>query len=407
MIIPSIDLMNGKAVQLKQGKEKILEREDVIELAKEFSMYGEIAVIDLDAALGKGNNLDLIKETCKIADCRVGGGIRTLGKAREFFKFGAKKIIIGTKATPKFLSKLPKDRLIAAIDTKNDEVQKEGWTKGIGKTAKQVINELDQYVSEYLFTNVDIEGTLSGIDLEKIKRVVKLTNNKITIAGGISSVEDIRQIEILGCNSQIGMAIYTGKIDLNDAFSGVLDFDKNKGLIPTIVQDVSGQVLMMAFSNKESIRLTFETKKATYFSRSRKKIWTKGETSGNTQKFIKARYDCDRDTLLYTVKQKNVACHLGSYSCFDDKRFSLNDLYDIILDRFQNPKEESYTSKILRNEDEIKKKINEESQEVMHYKDRDNLVWEIADLAYFVTCLMVKNNICMQEIKNMLSSRNK
>ena len=188
MIIPSIDLMNGKAVQLKQGKEKILEREDVIELAKEFSMYGEIAVIDLDAALGKGNNLDLIKEICKIADCRVGGGIRTLGKAREFFKFGAKKIIIGTKATPKFLSKLPKDRLIAAIDTKNDEVQKEGWTKGIGKTAKQVINELDQYVSEYLFTNVDIEGTLSGIDLEKIKRVVKLTNNKITIAGGISSV---------------------------------------------------------------------------------------------------------------------------------------------------------------------------------------------------------------------------
>ena len=111
--------------------------------------------------------------------------------------------------------------------------------------------------------------------------------------------------------------------------------------------------------------------------------------------------------MLYTVKQKNVACHLGSYSCFDDKRFSLNDLYDIILDRFQNPKEESYTSKILRNEDEIKKKINEESQEVMHYKDRDNLVWEIADLAYFVTCLMVKNNICMQEIKNMLSSRNK
>src|SRR3989338_11267004 len=116
MIITSIDLMNGKAVQLKQGKEKVLEREDALELALDFRKYGEIAVIDLDAAFGNGNNLELIKKICKVADCRVGGGIRTIEKANEILQAGAKKIIIGTKATPKFLKQLSRDRVIAAID---------------------------------------------------------------------------------------------------------------------------------------------------------------------------------------------------------------------------------------------------------------------------------------------------
>ena len=203
MIIPSIDLMDGKAVQLRQGKEKILERENVFELAKEFSKYGEIAVIDLDAALGKGDNLELIKKICKIADCRVGGGIRTIEKANKVLSWGAKKIIIGTKASPDFLMQLPKERLIAAIDTKDSYVVNKGWTQKTEKTPAEAVRELESYCSEFLFTNVNKEGLMQGFDLDKVKKLKMLTKNKITAAGGITTVEDIKKLEDLGCNSQI------------------------------------------------------------------------------------------------------------------------------------------------------------------------------------------------------------
>jgi len=405
MIIPSIDLMNGKAVQLKQGKEKILERKNVLDLAKEFSKYGEIAVVDLDAALGKGNNLELIRKICKIADCRVGGGIRTIEKANEILQLGAKKIIIGTKASPEFLKQLPKDRLIVAVDAKNGYVVTRGWTKKTKQRPQQLIKKLEPYCSGFLFTNVDKEGLMQGVDFKIIKKLRSLTNNKLTVAGGISSVDEIKKLEDLGADSQLGMALYTGKINLSEAYASLLDFGKNNGLIPTITQDDKKQVLMLAFSNKESLLKTFKTGKATYFSRSRRKLWQKGQTSGNYQKILRVKYDCDKDTLLFIVKQKNVACHEGRYSCFEDKGFCFEDLYEIISDRIVNPKKSSYTSKIAASEDKIKDKIKEECLEVLQYKDKNNLIWEISDLMYFIFVLMAKNNIEIKDIRNELWRR--
>ena len=365
MIIPSIDLMNGKAVQLRQGKEKVLERENVLDLALEFRKYGEIAVIDLDATLGKGNNLELIKKICKIADCRVGGGIRTIERANEILRAGARKIIIGTKATPKFLKRLPRDRVVAAIDTKDGFVVNKGWAKKTNKTPDELIKELEPYCCGFLFTDVNREGMMKSIDFNKIKRLKELTQNKLTVAGGISSISEIKLLESLGADSQLGMALYTGKISLPEAFVSILDFNKNNGFIPTIVQDEQNQVLMLAFSSKESLFKTFREGNATYYSRSRKRLWTKGETSGNFQEILKVRYDCDRDTLLFSVKQKNAACHEGAYSCFGEREFSFPELYGVITDRIKNPRANSYTSKIALNENKIKQKIKEECLEIL------------------------------------------
>jgi phosphoribosyl-ATP pyrophosphohydrolase/phosphoribosyl-AMP cyclohydrolase len=252
---------------------------------------------------------------------------------------------------------------------------------------------------------VNVEGLLQGCDLNIVKDLKKITQNKLTIAGGITTVNDVKRLEELNCNSQIGMAIYTGKLSLIDAFTSVLNFQRNMGFVPTIVQDETSQILMFAYSSKESIKKTFTTGKGTYYSRSRQELWTKGSTSGNTQEFIKARYDCDRDALIFTVKQRNVVCHMGDYSCFDMKQFSLEELYGTILERKNNPREESYTSKLMSDESMIKEKIREESVEVINYTDKNNLIWELADLTYFMMALMVKNEITPNDVKNELWRR--
>ncbi|MDP3765552.1 MAG: bifunctional phosphoribosyl-AMP cyclohydrolase/phosphoribosyl-ATP diphosphatase HisIE, partial [Nanoarchaeota archaeon] len=238
-------------------------------------------------------------------------------------------------------------------------------------------------------------------------KLKSLTKNKLTAAGGISSIEEIKKLESLGVDSQLGMALYTGKIKLTEAFVSLLDFDKNNGLIPTIVQDDKKQVLMLAFSNKGSLLKTLKTGKATYYSRSRKRIWTKGETSGNYQEIIRAKYDCDRDTLLFMVKQKNIACHEGKYSCFGEKEFNFEELYDVVNNRINNPRNNSYTSKIAVSENKIKEKIKEECLELLEYTDKNNLIWEVSDLIYFIFVLMAKNGITIDDVNNELWRRRK
>ena len=409
MIIPSIDLMNGKAVQLRQGKEeeKVLEREDVLELAKYYSMFGDIAVIDLDSAFNNGrNNEELIKQLCKIAPCRVGGGIRSVEKAQKLIAYGAKKIIIGTAASEEFLCQLPKDKVIVAIDTKNGKITTEGWTKELDKTPEDYIKHFDDLCSGYLYTIVEKEGMMQGCDMPLIEKVRAATKKELVAAGGISSITEIANLNKMNISTQLGMSIYTGAVKLEDAFVDCLDFEKNNGLIPTIVQDsISKQVLMLAYSTPESLRKTFETRLATYYSRSREELWTKGLTSGNTQEFLNVKFDCDSDALLFKVKQNGNACHFDRFSCFEEKEFTMNNLYEVLKSRKESLPENSFSAKLFKDEFLIKRKIMEEAFEVVNFEQGDGLPWEVADLTYFIMALMVQNNVSLEEIINNLASR--
>jgi phosphoribosylformimino-5-aminoimidazole carboxamide ribotide isomerase len=408
MIIPSIDIMDGKAVQLKQGKEKVLEKENVLELAEYYGRFGEIAVIDLDAAMGKGSNTELIKQICKIADCRVGGGIRSIEKAKEILSYGAKKIIIGTAASELFLSQLPKDRVMLAIDTRNGKIVTQGWQTETSNTAEELVRRFDKLCSGYLYTIVEKEGMMGGTDIEAIKHIRSITEKELVAAGGISSIDEIIELEKIGAGCQLGMSIYTGKVDLEEAYTSLLDFKKGDGLIPTVIQDVhSKEVLMLAYSNAESVKKSLKTGKSTYYSRSRKKLWTKGETSGNTQKLVRARYDCDKDSLLYIVEQTGFACHTGTDTCFGDRAFDFDELYNVLKSRFNELPEDSFTTKLFNNELFLKRKINEECFEVITAANKDELIWEVSDLTYFVMTLMVKYGVTLDDIKDHLSSRRK
>lgn len=413
MIIPSIDLMNSKAVQLKQGKEKILERENPIDLAKEFNKFNEIAVIDLDAAMGKGSNDQIIKKICGLADCRVGGGIKNTDRARELVSWGASKIIIGSKAfendqsNHEFLSSLnsavKKQHIIIAIDAYEGEIVTQAWKHKTGLKLFDVVKELEKYASEFLYTCVEKEGGLEGTDLDTIEKLRQISTNQLTVAGGVTTIEEIRKLAKLQVDVQLGMAIYTGKIKLDEAFIESLNWKSD--LIPTITCDSDGQVLMLAYSNKESLYKTFKTGRMCYFSRSRNRLWMKGETSGHVQDLIKIRNDCDSDALLATVHQQGVACHRGSYSCFGDKNFSLNDLYRVIKDRFENPRPDSYTATLT--DKKVREKLLEEVEEVVIAKTKDEIIWEAADVLYFLTVLLAKSGVEISEVLNELRRRRK
>ena len=411
MIIPSIDLREGKAVQLRQGREKVLERDDPLDLAQEFSIFGEIAVVDLDAALGTGNNDAVIRRICQISECRVGGGIRSIDRAVEVISWGAEKVVIGTMAFKDkgvhydFLkalnSAIGKERVVIAIETFFGQIVTEGWRRKTGLGIKTVLEELEPFASEFLFTSVVKEVLIKGADFDSIKELRTATDVQIIVAGGIATIGEIENLSRLGTNIQLGMVLYTGKISLEDAFLSSLEW--GNGLIPTITLDTASQVLMLAYSNRESLEMTFKTGRSCYYSRSREKLWMKGEISGNIQIFRKIRTDCDGDALLMTVDQKGHACHTGKYSCFGNKGFSLKELYDVIRKRIENPTSSSYTSKLT--EEILKKKIVEEAHELVEAEKSENVIWEAADLLYFIHVLLAKRDVPTDAVLKELQRR--
>lgn len=411
MIIPSIDLMGGRAVQLREGKEHVLTSDiDPIELAKTFNRYGEVAVIDLDAAMGKGDNLPLIRELCKVADVRAGGGIRDKERGKALLRAGAQRIIVGTAATPELLSEFPKERVMVALDHRHGEVVDLGWTRGTGETLQDRAARLAPYCGSFLCTFVAEEGTLKGMDVPQVSALAKSLPCPVTVAGGVASTEEVVALSRLGLDVQVGMALYKGLLDPVQSVVQSLDFEKCPQ-IPTIVQDEAGQVLMLAYSTPESLTQALTTGEGTYFSRSRNELWVKGKTSGHTQQLVSCRVDCDRDSLLFTVRQTGPACHTEAYSCFGsglkDAKFSLPGLFDIIEGRKAQMPEGSFTTKLLKNRKFLQRKIMEEAFEVCSAENNDELTWEIADVLYFMSVLAVDEGLDWPQIVAELGGRHK
>ena len=425
MIIASIDIQNGKVVQLKQGEELILQRDNALELAADFDRYGEVAVIDLDAAMRKGSNLEMIKPLLRKAECRVGGGIRTSEQAKELVSLGARKIIIGSSAfrvggqfavNVPFLEsiskKIGRERLIIAVDARNGEIVVDGWKTPTGLDLIEAAKAVSNYAGELLFTCVEREGTMTGINLEPVRKLREAVSCQITVAGGVSTLDEIEEIAAIGCDVQLGMALYTGKINLADAFSVSLNWKKGQSapegasLLPIIVQSKDNQVMMTGFIDKEALSETFKRGNVCFHSRTRNKLWMKGENSGNVLKLIRLRADCDRDALLAVAEPAGPVCHTGAWSCFAPNReYTWQYLRDIIEERFKNPAPGSYTATL--DDELVREKIMEEAKELNEAKGKDEVIWEAADLLYFMTVLMTRAGVSVQEIFDELDRRHK
>lgn len=407
MIIPSIDLVDGRAVQLRQGREHVLTSDrDPVDLAREYNRYGPVAAIDLDAALGTGDNLELIGRICRVAEARVGGGIRDAERGRRLLRAGARQLIFGTAATPELLGTFDPDKVTVALDHRGGVVVDKGWTRSTGESVADRARRLAPYCSGFLCTFVEREGCLQGIPLDEVETLKRDVPRPITVAGGVASTDEAVALSRLGVDVQVGMALYTGKLDLAEATVGSLDFEK-MSLLPTIVQDRSGQVLMLAYSSRASLLRALRQGTGTYYSRSRQEIWQKGATSGNRQQLLSVRADCDRDALLFTVQQTGVACHEGRYSCFGQRAFSAARLFDILKQRIAGRPEGSYTVELLENRELLRGKILEEAHELTRAPDRDNLQWEAADLLYHMGVLLAQEGLTWQDVLSELSARHR
>jgi phosphoribosylformimino-5-aminoimidazole carboxamide ribotide isomerase len=221
VIIPCIDLMGGKVVQLRQGREKALEDGAPLEMLERFKAFPQIQVIDLDAAMGQGSNDDLVELVASRAVARVGGGVRSADRARLLVEQGAYRVIVGTAAFDRerlreIADAATPERLIIALDSRAGKVVVRGWQESTAFTAEEMIPQFEPYCSGFLCTYVDKEGLMQGTDLDWFRRLRAVTQHEITAAGGITTIDEIRALQQLGIHAALGMAIYTGRLNLDE-----------------------------------------------------------------------------------------------------------------------------------------------------------------------------------------------
>ena len=224
MLIPAIDLKGGKVVQLIQGDKLAIETSDLDYWISRFSNYRRVNVIDLDAAMGSGSNDHLVRLICARLPCQVGGGVRTTGRAVELCDIGARKVIVGSAlfadghpdvaSAQRFADAVGVDRVIGAVDSKAGRVVTHGWKASTGTTAADAVRALEPFCGEFLYTHVDKEGLMKGTDIAAIRAVRDATRRPLIAAGGVTTQAEIDELDALGIDAVVGMAIYTGALEL-------------------------------------------------------------------------------------------------------------------------------------------------------------------------------------------------
>jgi phosphoribosylformimino-5-aminoimidazole carboxamide ribotide isomerase len=227
MLIPSIDLKGGAVVQLVQGERLAIRDDDVFAWVRRFERFPKVQVIDLDAAMGTGDNLALVRQIAGALSCRVGGGVRTIERARDILAAGAQQVILGSslfkdgRPDLEFAARVAEaigpDKVIAAVDSKGGQVVIHGWKTPLPITALEAMRALEPYCDEFLYTHVDKEGLMAGTDLQAILELRRATSRRLTAAGGITTEQEIAALHDAGVDAVVGMALYTGKLAMPSA----------------------------------------------------------------------------------------------------------------------------------------------------------------------------------------------
>ena len=402
MIVPSIDIVAGTTVQLVGGEQPALDAGDPLGVLERFARVGEVAVVDIDAARGEGDNTDVIERMCSVAPIRVGGGIRSVEKARQWLDRGAAKVILGTAADEALLDQLPRERVIVALDARHGEVVTHGWRQDSGRRLLESVERFRDRCGGFLVTFVEREGRMEGTDLETAAAVVAAAGDaRVTIAGGITTAGEVAALDALGADSQVGMALYTGALGLAEAFAASLTSDRPDGLWPTVVVDEHDTALGLAYSDLESLTAALGDGRGVYHSRSRG-LWVKGETSGAYQELVEVSADCDRDAIRFRVRQHGEFCHLGTRTCWGADR-GLGRLSRRLHGVAGERPPGSNTVRLLDDSGLLDAKLLEEVAELV--EPGADVAAEAADLLYFALVKSVAAGISLEDIERILDRR--
>lgn len=378
MIISTINLKNGDLVRIDSNNSETIQNTNISEFVRYLRLFGEIFVKTDNSPKSE----EVLKQICKLSDCNVLiNSNPTLEEAKKIISYGAQKIVLKAGTQDNILALLPKNKAAVYIET----------------DMETNLKRYNNYTNLFFVKLANKENT----SLEEIRTY---TAKNIAIESKFD-IPDISRFEKENISVIIDCEYYENKEKMTETFCKCLDFEKRYGYLPTIVQDYeTKQVLMLAYSNLDSLKQALNTQKGTYFSRSRKKIWIKGETSGNTQGLVKARYNCDKDAILFFVRQTGNACRHGKYSCFSEKDIEINSLYNDILNKKRLLPDKALTTKLFEDEYVLKKKLMEKAFDLINYEKNSSLETEAAQLTYLLLTFMAAHNITPKDVLNKLSS---
>ena len=467
-IIACLDVRNGRVVKGTKFTD-IKDVDSPEKLAKFYSdnSVDELVFYDITASNEeRKTSLEFVERVARVINIpfSAGGGVSTIEDFKYILRKGADKVSVNSAAVrnPQLIREASmafgSQCVVLSMDVKkNDEGSWSVYVKG-GRE-KTELDAIDWAVTaaelgagEIVVNSIDEDGMKNGYDLELLSRITSVVNIPVIASGGAGKKEHfLDALQKTGVDGVLAASVFHfGEIKVPelkqylkengaeirmpeaapqkkespsaaDADISMISFGKD-GLVPCICQDAkTGAVLMLAYMNEQSLRLTLEKKRAVYYSRSRSELWEKGATSGNTQKVRAIYYDCDADALLIKVEQTGNACHTGAYSCFFNRVFDdlgvsadpgssvFGELYATVIGRKNDPSEGSYTNYLFdKGLDKILKKVGEEAAETIiaaKNQDRQELIGETGDLIYHLTVMLAEKGISMDEIEQELKSR--
>ncbi|QKF93872.1 phosphoribosyl-ATP pyrophosphatase [Fadolivirus algeromassiliense] len=409
-VIVTMDMYDGKPVLVRSGKVYTTHSDGDYKKAMEtISIFPDILVVDLNGALSEGqSNRKIVKELAQKYYVHSGGGLRTIEDVQDVLKSSARRIVLSS-ANDDLIKQVPKDRLIVELSVnENNEVLIHGRKTNTGISIFKRLNEMSNYGVEAIsITFHNTEGHMKGIpraQLSEIMLNMPTSIQKVIIAGGISSIDDLEYLwsyeKII---PQLGSAIWTNQISIGDLYNSMIYFD-GEGKVPAIIQDTHGRVKGEVYMNNESINLTCENRQLYRYSRKTKSIMKKGDTSGDYQKVYKMSLDCDSDALLITVDTEKPFCHTKNYSCFSLQtvvKANIGTLTEHIKSRMTT---NSYSGMMQQHPELPLAKLMEEFWEIVTAYG-DTQVSECSDLLVHLLMYLNGMGISIEDILNELNAR--